>query len=164
MRKFEVVAEYKEKEINLPKRGTAESAGYDFQAAERIVIKSIFSEFEKFKTGESGTKSIHKGTLVPTGIKADMPKGQYLNLFSRSSNYNKLGLILANSVGVIDKDYYNNPGNEGHIFFNFINFGFEDIVIEKGQAIGQGVFQDFFLVDGDAAEGDRLDGFGSTDK
>lgn len=162
MRKFEVVTSFEDKGINLPKRGTAFSAGYDFEAAETVTIPSIFRQFEKFKAGDKDQKALPKGTLVQTGIKADMPEGQYLNLYSRSSNFNKLGLVLANSVGVIDKDYYNNPGNEGHIMFNIINYGFEDLVIKKGDRIGQGVFVDFYITKDDEAEGAREDGWGST--
>lgn len=170
MRKFEVITSFEDKEINTPKRGTAFSAGYDFEAAETVTIPSIFKQFEKFKYNElfrSETEEDRKapqGTLVQTGIKAQMPEGQFLDLYSRSSNFNKLGLVLANSVGVIDKDYYNNPGNEGHIMFNFINYGFVDVVIQKGDRIGQGVFVDFYKTDDDEAEGERADGFGSTGK
>ena len=74
------------------------------------------------------------------------------------------GLILANSIGVIDKDYYGNPDNDGHIMFAFFNIKDEDVEIKKGDCIGQAIFQKYFTVDGDIAEGDRLGGFGSTNK
>lgn len=164
MRKFEVITQFKDKGINLPKRGTAFSAGYDFEAAETVTIPSIFKQYEEFKGLGDKQKAIPEGTYVQTGIKVQMPEGQYLSLYSRSSNFNKLGLVLANSVGVGDQDYYNNPGNEGHLMFNFINYGFEDVVIEKGDRIGQGIFVDFYTTDDDQAEGARADGFGSTGK
>ena len=164
MRKFEVITQFKDKGINLPKRGTAFSAGYDFEAAETVTIPSIFKQYEEFKGLGDKQKAIPEGTYVQTGIKVQMPEGQYLSLYSRSSNFNKLGLVLANSVGVGDQDYYNNPGNEGHLMFNFINYGFEDVVIQKGDRIGQGIFVDFYTTDDDAAEGERANGFGSTGK
>jgi dUTPase len=52
---------------------------------------------------------------------------EYLELVSRSSNPLKRFLLLANGVGVIDSDYYNNENNEGHIMFQFLNFGYEDV-------------------------------------
>ena len=93
-----------------------------------------------------------------------MQDDEFLALYNRSSNPKKKGLILANSVGIIDKDYYENPDNDGHIMFAFYNIKEEDVVIKKGEAIGQGIFQKFFAVDNDGAEGERVGGFGSTSK
>ena len=71
---------------------------------------------------------------------------------------------MANSVGVIDKDYYENPDNDGHIMFAFYNIKEEDIIIKKGEAIGQAIFQKYLITDDDVAEGKRMGGFGSTTK
>ena len=87
-----------------------------------------------------------------------------LLLYNRSSNPGKKGLILANSVGVIDKDYYGNPDNDGHIMFAFYNVKSSDIEIKKGDAIGQAIFQKYLVTDDDSAEGERIGGFGSTSK
>lgn len=91
-----------------------------------------------------------------------MPDSEYLELVSRSSNPLKRFLLLANGVGVIDRDYYNNENNEGHIMFQFLNFGYEDVVIEKGERIGQGIFKPFLLADDDQVEAERTGGFGSS--
>jgi len=91
-----------------------------------------------------------------------MPEDMYLELSVRSSCPLKHWLILANGVGIIDADYYNNPDNEGHIFFQIINLSPFDIVLHKGDTIGQGVFHKYYTVDDDAAEGERTGGFGST--
>ena len=149
-RGFEVAAGFEDKNINLPVRKTKYSAGYDFEAAEDVVVPS-------FKEGMAPT-------LIPTGIKAYMEDDEVLYLYNRSSNPKKKGLILANSVGVIDKDYYGNPDNDGHIMFAFFNVKDEDITINKGDAIGQGVFAKYLVADDDQAEGERLGGFGSTSK
>jgi dUTP pyrophosphatase len=110
------------------------------------------------------TKSTNiKPTLVPTGIKCEMPKGMYLELSVRSSCPLKHWLILANGVGIIDADYYNNPDNEGHIYFQIINLSPFDILLKKGDTIGQGIFHKYFITDDDAAQGERTGGFGSTD-
>ena len=149
-RGFEIAKGWEKKEINFPIRKTKGAAGYDFEAAEDTVIPS-------FKKGMAPT-------LIPTGIKAYMLDDEVLYLYNRSSNPKKKGLILANSVGVIDKDYYGNPDNDGHIMFAFYNIKEEDITIKKGEAIGQGVFSKYLVTDDDDALGERLGGFGSTDK
>ena len=71
---------------------------------------------------------------------------------------------MANSVGVIDKDYYGNPDNDGHFMFAFFNIRDEDTIIKKGDVIGQAIFQKYLTVDDDTADGERIGGFGSTDK
>ena len=150
IRGFEIAKGFEDKQINLPVRKTKYSAGYDIEAAEDTVIPS-------FKKGMAPT-------LIKTGIKAYMQDDEFLALYNRSSNPKKKGLILANSVGIIDKDYYENPDNDGHIMFAFYNIKEEDVVIKKGEAIGQGIFQKFFAIDNDSAEGERVGGFGSTSK
>ena len=149
-RGFEVAKGFEDKNINLPVRKTAYSAGYDIEAADDIIIP-------KFTPGINPT-------LIPTGLKAYMEDDEVLYLYNRSSNPKKKGLILANSVGVIDKDYYGNPDNDGHIMFAFFNIKGEDITIKKGEAIGQAVFSKYLVVDNDNATGERTGGFGSTDK
>ena len=85
-------------------------------------------------------------------------------LCNRSSNPGKKGLILANSVGIVDADYYENPDNDGAIMFAFYNFFENDIEIKKGDVIGQAIFLQYGIVDDDEAEGNRVGGFGSTSK
>lgn len=48
--------------------------------------------------------------------------------------------------------------------FAYYNVGTEDVIIKKGDVIGQVVFQKFLKIDNDNAEGERKGGFGSTDK
>ena len=150
VRGFEVAKGFEDKGINWPVRKTKYSAGYDVEAAEDCVIPS-------FKKG-------NKPTLVKTGIKAYMADDEVLILANRSSNPGKKGLILANSIGVIDKDYYGNPDNDGHIMFAFYNVKEEDVEIKKGDAIGQAIFQKYLVTDDDIATGERTGGFGSTNK
>ena len=150
IRGFEIAKGFEDKGINLPERKTKYSAGYDVEAAEDVIIPS-------FKKGM-------KPTLIKTGIKAYMQDNEYLMLANRSSNPKKKGLILANSVGIVDKDYYGNPDNDGHIMFAFYNIKDEDTEIQKGDCIGQAIFMPFLIADGDNAEGERTGGFGSTNK
>ena len=74
-----------------------------------------------------------------------MQKDEFLAMYNRSSNPIKNKLILTNGVGVVDSDYYNNPDNEGEIAFQFTNNGYDDIVIKKGERIGQGIFQKILI-------------------
>ncbi len=141
--RFERIAAYPD--VNLPKRATKGAAGYDFECV------------------EDTTCPAHKITLIPTGIKAQIDTGYYLQLAVRSSTPKKKGLILANGIGIIDEDYYNNQDNEGHIMFQVYNITDNDVVIPAGERIGQGVFVKYYITDDDIAEGLRTGGFGSTD-
>lgn len=142
-RGFELVSAYTDENL-LPKRETTHAAGYDLKVAEPVTIEP----------GEI--------KLVPTGVKAYMQAGEVLFLFDRSSNPRKKGLVLINSVGVIDGDYYGNPDNEGHIFTQMKNISDQSVVLEPLERIVQAVFVPFLLVDGDQADGVRTGGFGST--
>jgi dUTP pyrophosphatase len=185
MAKFEKVSRFAEVDINLPQRKTAESAGYDMEVAEDIIIpsyhnlmdvtKSILSPYMLFDDGniQSRVLSLNdiaevtkllnaKPTLVPTGMKCKLEPGTYLELSVRSSCPLKYWLILANSVGIIDGDYYNNPDNEGEIFFQMINLSPFDIRLNKGDIIGQGIIKPYLTTEDDDASGERMGGFGST--
>ena len=149
-RGFEIAKGFENSNINLPVRSTKNSAGYDVEAAEDCIIPA-------FKPGQ-------KPTLVKTGIKAYMESDEVLILANRSSNPGKKGLILANSIGVVDSDYYENPDNDGHIMYAFFNFKAEEVEIKKGERIGQAIFQKYLVTDNDIAQGERTGGFGSTNK
>ncbi len=133
-------------DIKLPERATENSAGYDFFAIEDIVLPA---------------KQL---TRVMTGVKCELRPYMFLMLANRSSNPSKKGLFLANGVGVVDADYYNNPDNEGEIGFEFYNFSDEDKEIKKGEKIGQGIITTFNRVQNDNVTTTRDGGFGSTDK
>lgn len=144
MRKFEVIQSYLDKDIKIPERATKYSAGYDLASAEDITINP----------GEI--------KLVPTGLKADMPEDEALFVYPRSSLGIKKRLTMSNNVGVVDKDYYNNAENEGHIMIPIYNFGTEVQVIKKGERIAQGIFQKYGITDNDSAKNLRKGGFGSS--
>ncbi|WP_419520151.1 dUTP diphosphatase [Megasphaera massiliensis] len=129
-RGFEIVTAYKDRDIHIPIRKTAKSAGYDLEAAETTVLAP------------------HAVTVVPTGLKAFMEGDEYLSIFIRSSLAFKKGLMLANSTGIVDSDYYNT---------NDVAY-----TIEKGDRIGQGIFMKYLTVNDDTAGGLRTGGIGST--
>lgn len=158
--------------INLPKRATRHAAGYDFEAASEVVIPSIWKKgiatslkailnHVEFFADDQLKKEV-KPVLVPTGVKAYMGEDEFLQLCNRSSNPLKRFLLLGNGVGIIDSDYYGNADNEGHIMFQFINFGLTDVVIKKGERIGQGIFLPFLKADNDETTQNRDGGFGSS--
>ena len=122
IRGFEILEGYSG--INLPKRKTAFSAGYDLEAAENVFVTD------------------KKISLVPTGLKAFFPSDEVLLIYMRSSLAVKHNLILANGVGVIDADY------RGHIILPVISLG-GDFEIKKGMRIAQGLFQKYLTIDGD---------------
>lgn len=149
MRKFEKVSRIEE-DIRLPERATKKSAGYDFFAIEDI-------EIPPYKLGDKPFK-------VATGIKVKMLDDETLELVNRSSNPEKKNLVIPNSIGVIDADYYNNKDTEGEMFFTFYNLNTQSVKIAKGEKIGQGIFRKYLIVDNDNATGERIGGFGSTGK
>ena len=128
----------------LPERSTKNAAGYDFYNPEEV----------KINPGEI--------VYVKTGVKAKFPEEVALLLLNRSSNPKKKGLELANGVGLVDADYYNNPDNEGEIAFAFKNTRDDVVVIEEGEKLGQGMFVPFFITNDDSVENERTGGFGST--
>ena len=179
MAKFEVISKYANAGLALPVRKTEFSAGYDMVAAEDTIIPPYENQVATMALANNimdcdakdlewmgaFTKSLKvKPTLVPTGMKCKLEPGTYLELSVRSSSPLKYWLFLANGVGIIDADYYNNPDNEGHIYFQMINLSPFPIKVQKGEAIGQGIIHRFETTEDDNATGLREGGFGSTTK
>ncbi len=132
--------------IQLPEKGSKYAAGYDFINPEDTWVAS------------NGV------TYVKTGIKAKFPKDTALLLLNRSSNPKKKQLFLANGIGLVDADYYNNSDNEGEICFAFMTTSDTPILIKAGEKLGQGMFikyQDVTGLNVDDVE-ERNGGFGST--
>ena len=150
IRGFEIAKGFENMGINLPERKTKCSAAYDLEVAENVVVPS-------YEKGE-------KPTLIKTGLKAYMQEDEVLYLYARSSSFKKKGLMLSNSVGIVDGDYYGNEDNDGHIMFSVINLKNEDIEIKKGEVVGQALFAKYLKADGDNATETRKGGFGSTNK
>lgn len=145
---FEVISEFaeltKDERPVLPKRQTANSAGYDFYAMENVLIQP------------------HANKTIRTGIKVCMPEDEHLEIHLRSSFGMKYHQRLANGVGIIDADYYNNPDNEGEILVQLVNDTDKIMTIAKGERFCQGIFCKHYFVDNDDASGARVGGVGST--
>ena len=158
MRKFEKISfEQFKKDISddeklyesytLPKRSTKNSAGYDIASLEEYTLKP----------GEAH--------IFVTGLKVTMNSDEVLYLYGRSSFGYKYNITLANSVGVIDSDFYNNIDNEGHFKVKLINHGEKEVKINIGDRIAQGVFMKYLIVDNEEEIiKERKGGLGSTDK
>ena len=139
-----------EKEYNsysLPSRSTNDSAGYDFQT------------LTSFTLNPGETK------LISTGIKAKMNKGEVLLLFIRSSLGFKYNIRMCNQTGVIDKDYYNNVDNEGHIFVKLKNEGNKPKEFKQNEKFIQGIFIKYLTIDNEQEiQTTRKGGIGSTNE
>jgi dUTP pyrophosphatase len=154
MRGFAIVSEkeflkYRKKEeyknINIPKRSTKNSAGYDFYIPYAFGLKP------------------NEKVLIPSGIKAYMESDEVLFLFIRSSLGIKYGIRLLNQVGVIDSDYYDNPDNEGHILIGIENTSDKELNFNVGDRIVQGIFMKYLVCDNEKdPKIKRLGGIGST--
>ena len=176
---FEIVSKFADEGLELPMRKTEFSAGYDLVAAVDTVIPSMFNMMEEtlenlaveigkdqylsLETMAELTKQAdYRPTLVSTGVKCKLEPGTYLELSVRSSTPLKHWLLLANGVGIIDADYYNNESNEGEIFLQMINLSPFNIMVKKGEAIGQGIIKSYLTTNSDKHGGLRTGGFGST--
>lgn len=132
--------------LELPKRATKYSAGYDIHCPFDLMLPA-------------------KGTLkVPTLLKCDMEENNVLLIDVRSSLGFKHNVRLCNTIPVIDKDYFNNEDNEGHIFLKFYNPNNYDIEFKANERIAQALFIRYDTTDDDIAEGERKGGIGSTNK
>lgn len=147
MRGFEIAKGFEQLDIEIPKRSTKRSAGYDFALIEETVIPA--------------------GKIVwgKTGLKAYMNDDEVLFLYPRSSLARKRGLMLSNNVGVVDADYYGNVDNDGHIMISLYNFTNKDVTLPKGERVAQGIFQKYLkATDEEDVIQEREGGFGSTGK
>lgn len=146
MRKFYVIEKFKHLNISLPERQTKDSAGYDLATCEDVIIQP----------GEI--------VLIKTGLKVQIPENEVLLVFPRSSLGIKKHLTMANNVGVIDADYFDNENNEGHIMIPLRNFGTKSITLEKDERVAQGIFVNYLkTADDKNGDNERSGGFGSSD-
>jgi dUTP pyrophosphatase len=166
-RGFEICKDYLDKDMILPKRQSLHAVAYDIYAPEDIVIpsiwKNIFENAKKFISGNKDYIEI-KPYAIYTGIKAYFQEDEVMIIANRSSGPSKMGLVMSNSIGIFECDYYSNPSNDGNIIFQYYNFFATDCIIKKGDRIGQAYFQKFLIADNDDAQGVRQGGIGSTGK
>ena len=148
MRYFEVVKDEFRKndsEIKLPTRGSKNSAGYDFYSPVDIVIQP------------------NEMVMIWTDVKAHMYYDNALLIIPRSS-MGKHPIMISNTVGLIDSDYYDNESTGGNIGLRLFNLGTTPYEIKAGDRIGQGVFIKYGTVKDDNTTATRTGGFGSTNE
>lgn len=133
--------------IELPRRATIGSAGYDFFSPISFTIKP------------------RESIKLPTGIRTKIVSGWVLQCFPRSSLGFKFRLQFNNTVGIIDSDYYNSE-NEGHIFCKMMNDSNEEKTVTLNQGVGfmQGIFLPYGITEDDQVNQIRNGGLGSTTK
>lgn len=133
-------------DIKLPVRSTSGAAGYDFYSPLNVELKP----------GEE--------IVIPTGIKCRIDDGWMLMIVPRSGLGFKYHMMLANTAGIIDSDYYNCEANEGHIMVKYVNRGNQDVFLKEGDKFAQGIFIPFGVTVDDTTDKERTGGFGSTGK
>lgn len=135
-------------EIELPKRSTQYSAGYDIKTPLDITIPP------------------HSSVKVPSGIKAifnaDEMNTWCLLLYIRSS-VGAEGVVITHGTGVIDADYQF-AKNDGGMVLALTNNTNNIVKFKAGDRIMQGVFVIRGTTEDDQAAGDRTGGMGNTGK
>ena len=131
------------KNVTIPKRATAGSAGYDFVTPVSVTLKP----------GEM--------KIIPTGIRSYIEEGYVLHIYPRSSLGFKYQLVLANTTGIIDADYYN-AKNEGHIMIALVNKGTKEVTLNAGERFAQGIFLKFYTAEEEEVKTLRTGGIGSS--
>lgn len=132
-------------EIVLPTRATAGSAGYDFFAPFDVDLAP------------------REKTYYPSGVRCKIDGNYVLQMYPKSGLGTRLLLRLANTVAIIDSDYYD-ADNEGHILVCLMNESDKAIHLDKGKAYCQGLFVSYGITTDDCAQGKRKGGLGSTNK
>lgn len=147
-RYFEIVNDIYRKttgDITLPTRATKSSIAYDFYSPIDIVINPMQS------------------VMIWTDVKAKFNADEALLINVRSS-MGKHPIMIANTQGWIESDYYSNPDNDGNIGVRLFNLGTEPYEIKVGDRIAQGMFIKYLEADNGNTDTERQGGFGSSGK
>ena len=133
-------------EIKLPIRGTKTSSGYDFSTPVDFTVQP----------GQTST-------VIMTDVCVELQPDEFLLLVPRSSLGFKRNLMLVNTVGIIDSDYFDNVSNGGNIGMKFYNFGNVATTIYAGERVIQGIILKYETFS-EIIAATRDGGFGSTSK
>lgn len=130
----------------MPLRGSANAIAYDIYSPIDITIQPLTSE------------------MIWTDIKAYFNDNEALIINVRSS-MGKHPVMLSNTQGWIESDYYDNEDNNGNIGIKLYNLNTtEPYVIKRGDRIAQAMFIPFLVSDNCNSSQIRKGGFGSTGK
>lgn len=99
---------------------------------------------------------------IPANLIVQVPDGCEFRISLRSGTPIKKHLLIPNGVGIIDRDY---RGPQDEINLLVVNFGKEEVTVERGERIGQAAVVrvercDIAVIEPAAAE--NRGGFGST--
>ena len=130
--------------LPLPVYATQGAAGFDFYCRDETVI-------EPRCLG-----------LIPTNVVVQVPDGYVLLVALRSGTPRRKHLLSPHGFGIIDRDYC---GPEDEIHVQVYNFGDQEVVIERGERVAQGMLLPAPLVEWDQFDAETVSrgGFGSTD-
>lgn len=133
--------------ITLPTRADRRSAGYDFYLPVDVILLPA------------------QKTLIWLDVKAYMQEDEVLEIYPRSSLGIKQGIMLSNTVGIVDSSYYSNVGNDGNIGLSLLNTSGIGVELKAGERVAQGIFKKFLTTDDDTTlASERIGGIGSSGK
>ena len=96
-------------------------------------IKSIsIGDWIDLRAADDTIMKAGEYTMIPLGIAMELPKGYEALVAPRSSTFGKYGLMLANSIGIIDESY-KGDNDEWH----FLAYAVRDTIIRKNDRICQ---------------------------
>jgi len=126
-----------DKSLPLPEYKTSGAAGFDLSARVSLTV-------------------LPGGTVrVPLNVAIEPPEGYMVMLCARSSLHKK-GLMPANGIGVMDRDF---SGNTDEYLGALYNFTDKEVSIERGERIMQVVFKQY-----GKAEWEEVDDLGNKDR
>ena len=130
-RGFKVVSDKFRKtvgDIKLPQRGTEHSIAYDFFSPIGVTNLPMQSE------------------MIWTDVKSYFQPNEALLLNVRSS-MGKQPIMIANTQGWIESDYFSNESNDGNLGFRLFNLGDQPYIVHQGDKIRQGMFINYLVAD-----------------
>jgi len=106
---------------------------------------------------EDATIAPHQVKLIPVNIAVEIPDGYFLLLASRSSTPLKKGLMMANSIGIVDP-FYN--GDKDEILVQLLNFTDQPVQVTKGEFLTQALIMKHEPIEWEEVESLGIDGYG----
>ena len=100
----------------------------DIQKIERFNV----GDWIDLRSAEDITLKAGEYRMIPLGVAMELPKGYEALVAPRSSTFRKYGILLANSVGIIDEAY---KGDNDE--WNFLAYATKDTKIRKNERICQ---------------------------
>jgi dUTP pyrophosphatase len=100
----------------------------DIQKIERFNV----GDWIDLRSAEDITMKVGEYKMIPLGVAMELPKGYEALVAPRSSTFRKYGILLANSVGIIDEAY---KGDNDE--WNFLAYATKDTKIRKNERICQ---------------------------